>query len=145
MSAELQWELIRNHNSFMVRRSGVTFSTEPANLVKKHSFKYSGLIQPSVEVSIHPNGGVQLVRRRKTSSPTKVRESYTKPTVIKRTATGPNRVQGIANDMQSTGYRLDLIQATQAAVCAHLRSFKKRKNITKKLRANKLAKLTKKD
>eukprot|EP00386_Alphamonas_edax_P002167 GDKI01006494.1.p1 GENE.GDKI01006494.1~~GDKI01006494.1.p1 ORF type:complete len:144 (+),score=33.72 GDKI01006494.1:38-469(+) len=49
MSQTLIWHLIRDNNSFMVkrertsRRGAVQFSSEPGNLMNAHSFKYSGL------------------------------------------------------------------------------------------------------
>ena len=45
-SPELQWQLIRNSHSFLVKRSGHTFSSEPLNLTNQHSFKFSGLANP---------------------------------------------------------------------------------------------------
>ena len=49
MSQTLIWHLIRDNNSFLVkrertsRRGAVQFSSEPGNLLNAHSFKYSGL------------------------------------------------------------------------------------------------------
>jgi hypothetical protein len=43
MSADLVWAIIKNNNSFLVKRQNVQFSTEPANLLNVNSFKYSGL------------------------------------------------------------------------------------------------------
>lgn len=48
-SVDLQWELVRNHNAFIVKRNGYTFSTEPTNLANKHSYKFSGLAQNKVK------------------------------------------------------------------------------------------------
>lgn len=45
-SPELQWQLLRNSHSFLVKRSGHTFSSEPLNLTNTHSFKFSGLANP---------------------------------------------------------------------------------------------------
>jgi hypothetical protein len=42
-SSELQWQLLRTGHSFLVKRSGHTFSSEPLNLTNQHSFKFSGL------------------------------------------------------------------------------------------------------
>jgi len=44
MSSDLQWQLIRHSNAFVVKRDGITFSSEPGNLTNKHSFKFSGLV-----------------------------------------------------------------------------------------------------
>ena len=43
MSADLVWAIIKNNNSFLVKRQNVQFSSEPANLKNVNSFKYSGL------------------------------------------------------------------------------------------------------
>lgn len=49
MSEALLWHLIRDNNSFLVkrertsRRGAVQFSTEPGNLMNVHCFKYSGV------------------------------------------------------------------------------------------------------
>merc|ERR1712108_83943 len=42
-SPDLVWQLVRNHNSFMVKRNGVVLSSEPNNVANVHSFKFSGL------------------------------------------------------------------------------------------------------
>lgn len=44
-SSDLQWQLLRNSHSFLVKRNGATFSSEPLNLANKHSPKFSGLSQ----------------------------------------------------------------------------------------------------
>lgn len=46
MSADLQWMVLRNTSSFLVRKGqGIQgdFSSEPHNLTQQHSFKASGL------------------------------------------------------------------------------------------------------
>jgi len=48
MSADLQWELVRNFNSGLVKRSGCTFSKESFNLTSQHSYKFSGFAQNKV-------------------------------------------------------------------------------------------------
>lgn len=60
MSIDLQWELVRKNNAFVVKRSGYTFSTEPANLTNKHSYKYSGFAQNKVR-PIAPLRGPTLI------------------------------------------------------------------------------------
>ena len=44
-SSELQWQLLRTSHSFLVKRGGHTFSSEPLNLTNQHSAKFSGLGQ----------------------------------------------------------------------------------------------------
>lgn len=70
MSQELTWQLIKKHNSFLIRRDGVLFSTEPNNLTNKNSFKYSGLANNStVGVEINTEGkGCVLVTKKKSSA-----------------------------------------------------------------------------
>lgn len=49
MSSTLVWQLIKNNNSFLVKRGrtnrggAVQFSTESGNLLNVNTFKYSGL------------------------------------------------------------------------------------------------------
>ena len=56
LSPDLIWACINKHNSFIVRKNGVTFSREPGNLTNVHSYEFSGLanrtavdIQPAKE------------------------------------------------------------------------------------------------
>lgn len=58
MSEALVWHLIRDNNSFMVKRGrtarigAVQFSKEPGNLMNSHCFKYSGIANNStVDIS----------------------------------------------------------------------------------------------
>jgi large subunit ribosomal protein L28e len=46
MSAHLTWMIIRNNNSYLVKKRNIKkpFSTEPNNLTNLSSFRYSGLI-----------------------------------------------------------------------------------------------------
>lgn len=145
MSAELQWMLIRDNNSFLVKRSGIAFSKEPSNLVKKHSFKYCGLVQPSLVVESTPSGDVSIRRQRTKVPANKVAAYYPEAVVIKKGADAGSRAAKISKDMQSVGFRMDLVRAAQARVSALLNAAKPRKTYVKKMRANKLAKLSKKD
>lgn len=53
MSADLVWAIIKNNNSFLVKRQNVQFSSEPANLKNVNSFKYSGLANYKVNKLIY--------------------------------------------------------------------------------------------
>uniref|UniRef100_A0A6I8P2Y6 Large ribosomal subunit protein eL28 n=1 Tax=Ornithorhynchus anatinus TaxID=9258 RepID=A0A6I8P2Y6_ORNAN len=44
MSAYLQWMVVRNCSSFLIKRNKQTYSTEPNNLKARNSFRYNGLI-----------------------------------------------------------------------------------------------------
>ena len=53
MSADLIWQVLRTHNSHVVKRDGITLSGEPGNLANAHTFKFSGLANPlTVHVSL---------------------------------------------------------------------------------------------
>lgn len=146
MAAELEWMLIRDHNCFLVRRNGVVFSQESANLARKHSFKYSGLAQKSVlRVEAGVNGGVAISHRFAKAPSNKVAKTFTTPVVVKKTASGPHRAVKVANYIKSTGIRPDLTRAVQARLCSLLAAGQPRPKSTGKLRAEKLAKLTKKN
>ncbi|KAF9026255.1 60S ribosomal protein L28 [Haplosporangium bisporale] len=67
MSADLTWLLIKNNNSFLIKRSGVQFSAEAGNLLNKNSFKYSGLannkVYAATTVSLTVKHGISGCRR----------------------------------------------------------------------------------
>merc|ERR1711916_301411 len=42
-STALHWELLRNNSSFLVKRNGASFSTDPYNLTAKHTPSQIGL------------------------------------------------------------------------------------------------------
>jgi large subunit ribosomal protein L28e len=62
MSADLIWSLVKNNNSFLVKRNGVTFSSEAGNLVNRNSFKYSGLANKKVNLILNYRPLVFLLR-----------------------------------------------------------------------------------
>jgi len=64
-SPHLQWLLLRNHNSFLVKRDGVTFSREANNLLNRNSFKFSGLAHKQVVgVETDNKGGIVVSSRK---------------------------------------------------------------------------------
>uniref|UniRef100_A0A2K6SW60 Large ribosomal subunit protein eL28 n=1 Tax=Saimiri boliviensis boliviensis TaxID=39432 RepID=A0A2K6SW60_SAIBB len=44
MSAHLQWMVVRNCSSFLIKRNKLNYSTEPNNLKARNYFRYSRLI-----------------------------------------------------------------------------------------------------
>jgi large subunit ribosomal protein L28e len=42
-SSQLNWQIIRNHSSFLVKRNGVQMSREAGNLTAQNSYKFSGI------------------------------------------------------------------------------------------------------
>ncbi len=64
-SNDLQWQLLRQNHSFLVKRDGVTLSGEPGNLTGKHSFKFSGLANSqTVDVNAGKDGKIRLSTRK---------------------------------------------------------------------------------
>eukprot|EP01100_Stratorugosa_tubuloviscum_P000284 TRINITY_DN1060_c0_g1_i1.p1 TRINITY_DN1060_c0_g1~~TRINITY_DN1060_c0_g1_i1.p1 ORF type:complete len:235 (+),score=85.62 TRINITY_DN1060_c0_g1_i1:224-928(+) len=54
LGSDLIWGLIKKHNSFIVRRNGVSFSRESNNLMNLNSYKFSGIARnKAVGVNIH--------------------------------------------------------------------------------------------
>ena len=47
-SADLIWLLVKDNNSYLVKRNGVQWSREPGNLRNVNAFKYSGLAKAKV-------------------------------------------------------------------------------------------------
>ncbi|XP_036893257.1 60S ribosomal protein L28-like [Sturnira hondurensis] len=67
MSAHLQWMVIRNCSSFLIKRNKQTYSTEPNNLKARNSFRYNGLIHRKtvgVEPAADGKGVVVVMKRR---------------------------------------------------------------------------------
>merc|ERR1711982_14351 len=69
MSAELQWMIIRNNSSFLLKGSGQTFSKEPNNLRSKNSYRYNGLERrKTIGVEAAADGkGIVLVTRKQSN------------------------------------------------------------------------------
>ncbi|KAI8983624.1 ribosomal protein L28e [Pilobolus umbonatus] len=132
MSAELVWAIIKNHNSFLVKRQGVQFSSEASNLKNENTFKYSGLANYK-SVAITPaTRGVRVTIKKggKQQKPLKSLNSI----VISK---GPRQTsKSVANLIaRGTKYRPDLRAAAVARASAILASQKPKK--THKVRESK--------
>ncbi|KAF9925045.1 hypothetical protein FBU30_005124 [Linnemannia zychae] len=127
MSADLTWLLIKNNNSFLVKRSGVQFSTEAGNLLNKNSFKFSGIAnKKTIDIAAAASGRGVVVSTPKT-----------KVTLTKGIRKSARSVAGLTR----AGYRADLRKVALARVSAILASQKPVKAAPKKaakgIRANK--------
>ncbi|KAH7039195.1 ribosomal protein L28e [Linnemannia elongata] len=127
MSADLTWLLIKNNNSFLVKRSGVQFSSEAGNLMNKNSFKFSGIAnKKTIDIAAAASGRGVVVSTPKT-----------KVTLTKGIRKSARSVAGLTR----AGYRADLRQAALARVAAVLATQKPVKAAPKKaskgVRANK--------
>ncbi|KAI7821914.1 ribosomal L28e/Mak16 [Gamsiella multidivaricata] len=139
MSADLTWLLIKNNNSFLVKRSGVQFSSEAGNLLNKNSFKYSGLANnKTIDIVAASSGRGVVVSTKKASVPAyKSSKGINKVTLSKGVRKSARSVAGLTR----AGYRADLRKAALARVSAILNSQKPVKAAPKKagkgIRANK--------
>ncbi|KAF9434173.1 60S ribosomal protein L28 [Entomortierella beljakovae] len=139
MSADLTWLLIKNNNSFLVKRNGVQFSSEAGNLLNKNSFKFSGIANnKTVDISAAASGRGVVVSTKKSSAPAfKPAKRISKVTLTKGIRKSARSVAGLTR----AGYRADLRQAALARVAAVLNSQKPvkaaPKKVAKGIRANK--------
>ncbi|XP_035307792.1 60S ribosomal protein L28-like [Cricetulus griseus] len=63
MSAHLQWMVVRNCSSFLIKRNKQTYSTEPNNLRACNSFHYNGQIHcKTVEPAANGKGVVVAMK-----------------------------------------------------------------------------------
>ncbi|KAF9236827.1 ribosomal L28e protein family-domain-containing protein [Melanogaster broomeanus] len=116
MSTDLQWLLLRKHNSFVVKKvpEGPIFSTEPGNLRNLHSHKYSGLANTkarittsceTIDIKDSPSG-IQVTTIKSKASPRQVRTARTTLTI--RNRSGGRRALGVVAGLAKRGYRPDL-------------------------------------
>jgi large subunit ribosomal protein L28e len=133
MSSELQWELVKNSSSFVVRdkKQRIAFSREPNNLRNWHCYKYNGLVHKKA-VGIYPgkkNKGVVLVYKK-----TKIDSQPAKQNArVNLNKTDPRRVyKSIRKTLGNMGYRKDLIDpAVRKASLILKRQLKPRKRFIK--------------
>ncbi|KAI8885142.1 ribosomal protein L28e [Backusella circina FSU 941] len=119
MSSELVWAIIKNNNSFLVKRQGVQFSSEPSNLMNVNTFKYSGLANyKSVGVNAAARGvRVTLNKAGKQQNPSKAKNAV----VIAKTRRQTSK--SVANLVaRATKYRPDLRAAAVARASAIISS-----------------------
>lgn len=121
MADALVWECIKNNNSFLVKRGrtarvgSVQFSTEPFNLMKKNSFKNSGLANSkAIDLSVVEGGkhGPKIVMA------SKGKKSHNKPATSshqtplnKAFRTSSKSIKALT---EKSGYRKDLQHAALA-------------------------------
>eukprot|EP00051_Salpingoeca_urceolata_P032209 m.14673 g.14673 ORF g.14673 m.14673 type:complete len:138 (-) comp4872_c0_seq1:54-467(-) len=122
MSADLQWQVIRNRSSFLFKnRTGARaqFSTEALNVSKKNSFAANGLVnKKAVGVAPAADGGViiSFKNKRAGNAPGKAIRS------VKLTKGGRRTTRAVKS--LTKNYRGDLTHAAAAAANAVLASQK---------------------
>ncbi|ETE73428.1 60S ribosomal protein L28 [Ophiophagus hannah] len=112
MSAHLQWMIVRNCSSFLIKRNKQTYSTEPNNLKARNSFRYNGLIHRKT-VGVEP--AVDGKGQRKPAT------SYEKITINKNARATLSSLRHI---IRKNNYRKDLRMAALRRASAILRSQK---------------------
>ncbi|SAM07871.1 hypothetical protein [Absidia glauca] len=113
MSSALVWELIKNNNSFLVKRAGLQLSSENNNLTNLHSFKYSGVAnEKTVGIQAAPRGIKVTKNTKKMTSPAKSVNS----TVIAKSRR--HTAKSVANLIARSKYRPDLLPAALARASA---------------------------
>merc|ERR1712094_117817 len=108
-SSDLLWALTKKQNAFLVKRNGLQLTSEPNNLMNKHSFKYSGLANLET-VGVEDNtGGITLKLKNKKNS------SNPKRNVVSVDLKGFRKVAAsIKNKTEGKYYRKDLSGAALA-------------------------------
>ncbi|KAM9451067.1 large ribosomal subunit protein eL28 [Clarias gariepinus] len=122
MSSHLQWMVIRNNSSFLIKRNKQTYSTEPNNLKARNAFRFNGLIhRKTVGVEQAADGKGVVVVLKKRAGHRKPAKAYEKVTINKNSRTTLNRLRNI---IRKNNYRRDLCMAALRRASAILRSQK---------------------
>nr|AFM86135.1 60S ribosomal protein L28-like protein [Callorhinchus milii] len=122
MPSHLQWMVIRNCSSFLIKRNKQVYSTEPNNLKARNSFRYNGLIhRKTVGVEPAADGKGIVVVLKKRAGQRKPATSYEKITVNKNARATLNSLRHI---IRKNNYRRDLRMAAIRRASAILKSQK---------------------
>ncbi|XP_063297408.1 large ribosomal subunit protein eL28-like [Pelobates fuscus] len=122
MSAHLQWMVIRNSSSFLIKRNNQVYSTEPNNLKAQNSFRYNGLIhRKTVGVELAADGKGVVVILKKRAGQRKPATSYEKITINKNSRATLSSLRHI---IRKNNYRKDLRMAALRRASAILKSQK---------------------
>ncbi|GAB6021905.1 60S ribosomal protein L28 [Chamberlinius hualienensis] len=140
MSADLQWMIIRNTNSYLVKKRNISkpFNKHPHNLTNLHSFKYDGLVRDKF-VAIEPapgNKGIVLVSKK-----SKLRYKPAKSLHRETIKHGARRSLCSVRNFFRHGYRKDLKLHALRRASAVMRSqrtiiFKKKKGAQARKKAD---------
>uniref|UniRef100_G3PUE2 Large ribosomal subunit protein eL28 n=1 Tax=Gasterosteus aculeatus aculeatus TaxID=481459 RepID=G3PUE2_GASAC len=122
MSSHLQWMVIRNCSSFLIKRNGQTYSTEPNNLKSRNSYRFNGLVHKKtvgVEPAADGKGVVVVLKKRKGQN--KPGRAYQKITINKNSRATLNSIRHM---ISKNNYRKDLRMAALRRASAILKSQK---------------------
>ncbi|XP_064359707.1 large ribosomal subunit protein eL28 isoform X2 [Dromaius novaehollandiae] len=122
MSSHLQWMIVRNCSSFLIKRNNQTYSTEPNNLKARNSFRYNGLIhRKTVGVEPAADGKGVVVVLKKRAGQRKPASCYARVTVNRNARATLSSLRHI---IRKNKYRKDLRMAALRRASAILRSQK---------------------
>uniref|UniRef100_A0A8C7L4L1 Large ribosomal subunit protein eL28 n=1 Tax=Oncorhynchus kisutch TaxID=8019 RepID=A0A8C7L4L1_ONCKI len=137
MSSHLQWMVIRNCSSFLIKRNGQTYSTEPNNLKSKNSFRFNGLVhRKTVGVQPAADGKGVVVVLKKRAGQRKPATSYEKITINKNSRATLSSLRHI---IRKSNYRKDLRMAALRRASAILMSQKRVVVVKRRSKAAKTA------
>lgn len=110
MSADLQWLVLKNNNSFLVKRDGAQFSSEPGNLMNLNSYKFSGLANAKTVDVREVDGKITLTTKKtKKGAARKPASSFARTQLNKhmrnKSCAGAEVVKGLT---EGSYYRADL-------------------------------------
>eukprot|EP00794_Sanderia_malayensis_P016112 gene16112-17737_t len=120
MSADLQWMLIKNNSSFLVKSLGKTLTKEPNNVMQVNSFKNNGLVHKKAVDVTEAADGKGVVLSLKTNSAKNKPAKMLKRTTIGRG--GRHTIKTIRNTLNKNYYRSDLSNVAMRRACAIVRS-----------------------
>ncbi|KAI0425788.1 ribosomal L28e family protein [Xylaria sp. FL1042] len=129
VSSDLVWEIVRNNNSFLVKRKasgGVQFSRDPLNLTNKHARKWAGFVNDKAIGVVPGEKNAVKVLSKKTSAANQPAKAVTETTYSGGKSARKTYV-AVANQAAKSNYRADLRQAAVARTSAILHSYKEPK------------------
>eukprot|EP00700_Malawimonas_jakobiformis_P001067 EC720290.1.p2 GENE.EC720290.1~~EC720290.1.p2 ORF type:complete len:133 (+),score=41.48 EC720290.1:34-432(+) len=112
MSADLIWQVVRNHNSFVLKQGNAVFSREPTNILNVHAQKYSGIANEKAAGIRSSAKGFVLVTKKssKRSRPAAL-------AVERKIRKQPSRAARVIRaELGAKHYRPDLVQAATRRV-----------------------------
>merc|ERR1712224_271266 len=133
-SADLKWMLVKDNTSFLVKKNGVEFTSEPGNLMNINTYKYSGLANnKTVDLSVNKDGAIEVaIMKKKAADERKPASSYAR-SLLKRHMVNKNCKAASTLTTLTKGhyYRADLTDAAVARYHALYKSLKADKSADK--------------
>ena len=126
-SADLQWLLLKDNTSFLVKKNGVQFTKEPNNLMNVNTFKFSGLCNnKTVGVAVNTEGKIEVaLKKNKPSIARKPASSYARNALSKHMRKGSCKAaESLTTLTEGHYYRSDLTKYAVARYHAIYKSLK---------------------